>query len=250
MFADTSDESPECYDYCRWFNQNVFPITRLATKINGRNGKGRIFEDAKIDWSLTRDDIKANYHTVYDEIRERHRSNPNVPPFPDYQNRHCTKTMKILLFNRYVKTFYPERENRGGMCVALGLRRLESDNRKNTPYFGFDLDNGWDIWYPVFDYTTAEVFELHLRNKIKISPIYEYRERSGCVGCALAPITEVQASVRRHGMAIIQDWIDLENETGYTYKNGISILEAANEATQENKTETTISCTSGFCEVA
>ena len=246
IFTDTLDEAPETYEYCAWFNANVHPITRLVTLENGRNNNGRILETHEVTWQDSIETLAETYLTVFDEITERHRSNPSVPPFPANGIRFCTQTLKVRAFGRWVRALYPDYKTRKEIVVGLGLRRAESDNRSDTPYFGFDLDNGWNLWYPVFDYTTAEIFELHIRHHIKINPIYQYRERSNCVGCPFSSSHEIAATVAKHGKQAISGWVALEQLTGYTWKNGVSIADLAEDTPRLVEAE---NCNSGYCEV-
>lgn len=250
LFADTGDEAPETYDYLRWFHSNIHPVVRIASKVTGRNGGGREMVTDVIDWSVT--DIKAaGYITVHDEIRERYRSlveqgRPDTIPYPGPGKRFCTKTLKVRAFERYIKGLYPDKDDRQKLCVVIGLRRQESDQRADTPAYAFDYDNLWPIWYPVFDYLTDEIIQRHHDAGIPLNPVYEYRDRSNCLGCPFASNAEVIATIKRHGAGVVQQWQALEDETGKTWRQDASIADLP--ASDEKETGL-LSCSSGFCEM-
>lgn len=51
VFTDTAYEHPETYDYLRWFNDNVHPVMRLASRIKSEKNGRRYFENVS-GWTL------------------------------------------------------------------------------------------------------------------------------------------------------------------------------------------------------
>lgn len=248
IFADTGDELDKTYEYVRWFNANVHPVVRISTRVASRTEKKRNLETVVLSWIHPNYVVRQldNLISVFNEIDNRWQSRQGTAPFPANGIRFCTKTLKVRAFDRYIKTFYPEREDRDKIAVCIGLRRKESSNRADTELIAEDFDNGWDVVYPIFDYSKAEVFNLHLENNIPINPAYNIRERSNCIGCPFASNKEIANTVDVYGEEVIAGWVALEQKTGFKWKNGMSIQDVHSI---ESSAYDLDGCTSGFCDV-
>lgn len=251
VFADTGDETDETYDYVRWFDAHVHPVIRLTSRVVRKTSeRRRELETVRISWNDPNDIVRQStndYISVFDEIRFRHEGDKSVAPFPTNGIRFCTATLKVRCFDRFVRN---DCIDRSLTLVVIGLRQAESSNRANTPKFAQDTDNHWDVWYPIYKYTLDDVWEAHKVAGIPKNPTYEYRERSNCIGCPFAGIHEVKNTIARHGVKSVQGWIDLEMETGFSWRNGVSMNNIANGVTViDTKEDELLSCASGFCDI-
>ena len=256
IFTDTGHEMPETYDYLRWFHINVFPVVRIASFLrsvsdNGRRSLGNVL----LDWSTEVSQFaEMGLVTIFEEIRHRAKSSPDTPPWPTSGIRYCTKALKIIPFHKYIRA-NNEKVDRPKILLVRGLRKEESKSRSKTPELVLDEVNGdfYYFWHPVYDLTTEEVFDLHRQNNIKINPVYDIRERSNCVGCPFARVEEIRATLKVYP-TIMDEYIAIERETGYTWKNKISLenlvaLSGMGETVPVEEEENVTSCTSGYCDI-
>jgi 3'-phosphoadenosine 5'-phosphosulfate sulfotransferase (PAPS reductase)/FAD synthetase len=232
IFTDTGYEHPETYDYLRWFDKHVHPIKRLASRIISEKNGRRYFENVVIDWERPVEWVRENCHTVLDELYDRHQRYPNVPPFPSGNARHCTKTVKVRVFERHIRSVVPLRERHLAVQV-IGVRRSESRNRSDTPETATDSDTGCDVWYPIVDYSKLDTFRAMRKAGIPANEVYRYSPRSNCVWCPFASMKTIKETEKRHP-GIMDEMKDFEKETGWLWHQ--------NEAIGD-------SCTSGFCEM-
>lgn len=249
IFCETGDELPTTYDYIKYFHENIHPITRLTQKIVSVSDTGRrSLENVSIDVCMPVDKVKEKYHTVFDEIRHRHLRNPNVPPFPSGGIRHCTRALKVNVFNKHIRNSV-SLDNRKNILVAIGLRKQESKNRSKTTEWKFDIVNNWQIWYPICDFSIEQVMDIHSDNNVLVNKSYAYTQRSNCIGCSFVSMKDVKRVVDHFGEEIIKDWIDLEDEVGYTFKKWISIRDYNSEKyDNSNPLYVADRCDSGFCD--
>lgn len=248
LFCDTGDELPETYEYIKYFNKEVFPIIRLAQKWeedggNGGNGR-RKKKLCKVPIALPVEVLRKEYVTVFDVIRDRHIRRPDVPPFPSASHRHCTQITKVDVFEKFIRHNVPFRERHLAVS-CIGVRRAESVRRRSTPETAYDIQGGWDVWYPIVNFQLTDVLTYHRKYGIKVNPAYTIASRSNCVCCPLSDTMSIKRAVHRHGTRVIQNWVDLERETGYLYKSSQSVSDY--EDAKETTLEVAESCTSGFC---
>jgi 3'-phosphoadenosine 5'-phosphosulfate sulfotransferase (PAPS reductase)/FAD synthetase len=257
VFTDTGHEMPETYEYLKWFHTNVFPVTRLATFLCSVSDRGRRrLGNVLLDWDVQVSEFKEmGIITIFDEIRYRANSSPDSPPWPTNGIRYCTTALKINPFHKMIRGEV-EKIGRSRLLLVRGLRREESRNRSNTPELVLDEVNRdfyW-FWHPVYNLTTEQVFDLHREKGIKINPVYDIRERSNCVGCPFANNKEIAKTLKVYPM-IMDEYVAIEKETGYTWKNGLSIeslVEASkngNDPEEVPDLEPVVSCTSGYCDI-
>lgn len=249
IFTDTGHEMPETYKYLFWFDINVHSVIRLATRVTGKRENGnRIKENIILPWTVSiKDFSKIGIVTIFDEIRLRNKANPDVPMWPGNGIRYCTSRLKIDPFYKFVnKTI--EKVGRNKVLIVKGLRQEESSSRKDTEEFVVDEvgTNLYQVWHPVYNLTTEQVFDLHRTNGIPINPVYNIRERSNCVGCPFARNEEIKRTLEVYPN-ILDEYIAIEEETGYTWKSKYSLKDIKNAVDDLPKEE--LSCKSGYCDI-
>jgi hypothetical protein len=143
--------------------------------------------------------------SLFDMVKHRFQSRPEVPSWPSAAHRQCTSDLKRGPIQREVRR-YAKANGFTTIINALGLRAQESHSRAKRPTFKkMGISNSvaaWYEWLPIHDVKTHEVFE-----RIKDAgqePHYAYalgNERLSCVFC-LSGDTEV---VTRNGIRRIGD---------------------------------------------
>lgn len=251
IFTDTGHEMPETYDYLRWFDKTVFPVQRLVQHVSIQNpetGRRRL-RNTLVDWDTPISDFPGlGYLTIFDEIRNRYQSNPDVPVWPGHGIRYCTRALKINPFYKFIR-HRVEKEKRGSdILIVKGLRREESSQREDTPEFGIESSGGdlYNVWFPVYDLTLEQVFNLHWKHDIQINPVYGIRTRSNCVGCPFASDSDI-VKTRNIYPDIFDEYAAIEDETGYTWRHNTSIKDI--NSLNDNESSDDPSCNSGFCDI-
>lgn len=232
IFTDTGYEHPETYDYLRWFNDNVHPVKRLSSRITSEKNGRRYFQNMVLSWDTSLEWIRENCHTVIDEFRDRNSRYPGVPPFPSGNARHCTKTVKVRVFEKYLRSIVPTNERHLACCV-IGIRRSESARRSERQETGINTDCGHDEWYPIVDYSLLDTFRAIHKADIQFNQVYRYSPRSNCVFCPFAGMATIRTTEAKHP-GIMDDIIAFEELSGWDLQHNRSVGE---------------SCSSGFCEV-
>ena len=206
---------------------------------------GLRFEVVKRDGTVYRGKVLGDLIT---QVEERHASNlakgKDQPSWPSSEARWCTsdqKTGQVLkLFTRLV-----EESGIKGRPVrilnCLGIRADESPKRSQMTPFSYDekASNGLrhvDRWYPIFDWSVKDVWARIKASGVRYHDAYAAgMPRLSCCFCVLAGNAELALSAKLNpGLA--QEYVAVEDRTGYTFKNGISmrdILAAAARSTVE-----------------
>lgn len=149
--------------------------------------------------------------------------------FPAPAYRQCTSDLKRGPIEKWIR-------NHCGKLVVncMGLRAEESDSRAKRPQLSLNksMTNSkrevWD-WLPIKDWTTAEVFSYLILNNIPLHPAYSYLDRLSCQVCIYASNKDL-AAIRTHNPIGFQRIADLEQEIGFTMKQGGTVNEWADRA--------------------
>jgi 3'-phosphoadenosine 5'-phosphosulfate sulfotransferase (PAPS reductase)/FAD synthetase len=72
--------------------------------------------------------------------------------FPTRLRKWCTKELKIRPFLAWVKEADPDKQ----ATICVGVRRAESEARKQTPAFMPEQDNGRHVWHPLVEFSDAD----------------------------------------------------------------------------------------------
>jgi len=245
VFTDTGDEMDETYEYLEYFHNEIHPVKRIAQRHNVEKSKGnRNLELVDLEWGE-----QTKFLTIFDELNYRYLLDIERPFWPQLGIRYCTKTLKILPFFKYIRKTIPKAE-RSKVLVVKGLRREESNKRKDIPEFDtqFQARDWFYVWHPVYDLTTEEVFDLHTKNNIKINPVYNIRSRSNCVGCPFSSNKEVFDTYKIRQESL-DKYIKIEKRSGFSWKNGTFLADvvAGKDGVDYNINDE--GCVSGFCDI-
>ncbi len=259
VFDDTGAELPATYEYLRRFNDLVFPVKRLAHRVTGQKTTARgvenVLELVELDWA---DPVGSRGAlTLLDLIAQRHEKAPDSPGWPSPANRYCTRALKSQIAQKYIRQRMPDMEVRSRCVLVMGIRREESPNRANTPFWGFDPDLGIMNWFPVVDWSRDQVIKYIQRWGIPLNPVYEVVSRANCGICFFAGRREIVAAERAYP-GYLAPYVEMEKRLGRTWTPDVSlgVLQgiASGEIPDqlplfEGMSEAGLSCTSGFCEV-
>lgn len=86
--------------------------------------------------------------------------------FPTRMRKFCTQELKIRPFLKWVKEFDPDK--RAVICV--GVRRAESDARKNAQAFMPEQDDGRHVWHPLVEFSDASRDAMILKTPFPVLP--------------------------------------------------------------------------------
>lgn len=253
LFADTGAEAPETYEYLRMFSRVVFPVKRLAQRVVGEGEQKRILECIELSWNEAAGARGAL--TLLDEIRIRARRRPDAAGWPSPAHRYCTKALKVQVINKYIRDVTDPAQRRYCLSV-LGIRRAESAARADTPAFEFNYDLGVPVWYPVVDWSTEDVLSYLRKWGIPLNPVYNRAGRANCAVYFFNGDREVIAHERAYP-GLLDPYIEVEREIGYTWKPGRSLetLQAIargdipDQISLFGGESEGLSCMSGFCDV-
>lgn len=180
----------------------------------------------------------------------------NIPFWPSSEGRYCTSDTKRNPINKLFRKYK-------FIISAEGLRASESKARAkkqvcslrtaitSKTYKGLDdietlndKDRLAITWYPIHDWLDDDVWETwgssteelnhrrknyqegDLQNALEdwmFHPAYVYgNERVSCKLCVLASLNDLKNGVK-HGRELAEEYAAMEDESGYTFKNGFSI---------------------------
>lgn len=188
VFADTGHEHPQTIEYVQYLNDNVFPIRTIKADFAERIANKATFIAEK--W---------REHGIAEEkvLRALAVMKPTGIPFldlciwkgrfPSTKARFCSEELKRNPIIAQVQ--HPLLEAGDDVVSWQGVRRDESDNRRNLPEREckeIDANTGAELWNfrPILDWTVDDVFTMHRKHGIKPNPLYQQgMGRVGCMPC-------------------------------------------------------------------
>ena len=153
--------------------------------------------------------------------------------FPSSQRQYCTEALKIVPVTREL---YPPVWAAGRWPMShMGVRREESIARANRPMYGpisfsraIPADErrtygGAMFYYPLIEWSLADVWAMHRRHGVKRNPLYDMgATRVGCGPCIFARKNEVRLIAEQFPEAI--DRVrDMERLVGLATKRESSV---------------------------
>lgn len=144
--------------------------------------------------------------------------------WPSAAYRQCTSDLKrgpIFLFIRH------DLKRRGATIAVncMGLRAAESSARAKRTPFSFNKMQSCGTrtvydWLPIFDLSTAEVFQIIEAAGQKPFWTYERNERLSCVFCIMGSLNDLRHGAEQNP-ALYREYVELEKEIGHTiFMNG------------------------------
>jgi 3'-phosphoadenosine 5'-phosphosulfate sulfotransferase (PAPS reductase)/FAD synthetase len=107
---------------------------------------------------------------------------------PGLKTRFCTQELKVFPLWAWIEAQDDE------VTTWQGIRAEESEARSKMPRRQFvDEAGGYWIERPIFDWTAAQVFELHKKHGIEPNPLYRMgMKRVGCAPCIMVGKPELR----------------------------------------------------------
>ena len=176
----------------------------------------------RVEWPGVIDHIKANVDHFINVVKANKDLLGMVKKrgmWPSAAYRQCTSDLKRGPIFKFIRNdLY--RRGKGIAVNCMGLRAQESTARAKKIPFSFNKMQScrgrevWD-WLPIFDLSTAEVFQTIVDAGQKPFWTYERNERLSCVFCIMGSLKDL-----RHGAemnpALYREYVDLEKEIGHT----------------------------------
>lgn len=183
----------------------------------------------EIEWHGVQDHIHSTIEhelhvvraakSLFDMVERRHETRPDVPSWPSSSTRQCTSDLKRDPIHKFIR----QHLKAAGKVLAVnctGIRAEESSSRaKKTP---FELNKrlskaGREVyeWMPIFEVTTAQVFDMIAAAGQSPFWAYQENERLSCVFCIMGSVSDLQHGLRQRPQ-LFQKYIELERRTGWT----------------------------------
>lgn len=197
-------EDPLTIGFIDWYSANVFPVTR-TNAIVADMWKTPGFAETK--------GLDGNAVLTFEEM-VRIKGRP-----PSRKAQFCTEKLKLEPQRRWLKVMFGPGGIFDGVayCRYTGVRREESEARKNAPIFAWDDWFDCDLNSPIADWTKQMCFDYVQFHAEPVNPLYALGfNRVGCAPCINSGKDDVlNWDIRRPEM--IEKIRGLESRTGRTF---------------------------------
>lgn len=162
------NEHPLTVEHIKWYSETVHPVIEVIPRIKDLGTHGTMPGKTRNRRQEYDDEMEMDFGTLA-YIKGR---------FPSRKAQFCTEHLKLAPQLRWMA------ENLDGVDYEryAGVRRDESEARKDTPDSKWDSYFDCTIHYPIASWTKAECFEFVKKRGQKINPLYLMG--FGRVGCA------------------------------------------------------------------
>ena len=159
--------------------------------------------------------------TLFDMVRHRAQTRPDVPSWPSSAHRQCTSDLKRGPIQKFIRNDMKRRGVKIGVN-CMGLRAQESTARAKRQVWSTNnalSKAGRTVydWNPIHDWDEGRVFD-YIRQVCHQEPFWAYgagNKRLSCVFCIMGCEGDL-ANGRKHRPDLYQKYLDLEQETGWT----------------------------------
>ena len=182
--------------------------------------------------------VRAN-KTFIDMVRQRAHSRPDVPSWPSRSIRQCTSDLKRNPIEKFIRHYMKTHGYLHAINI-MGLRAEESPERAKRPKI--TLNNrlsraGRTIynWLPIHDWTESQVFTKIAKAGQK--PFWTYlagNKRLSCVFCIMGCNSDL-INGKKYRPELYQEYINLEEETGWTMFPNMSLEEKTKAPPQQHQ---------------
>lgn len=169
--------------------------------------------------------------TLLDYVRKRRK-------WPDSQNRFCTSEFKRGPGGRVIVKLF--REAAGAVLNVYGFRAAESPARAKRKVFARNarLSTGqrevWD-WLPIHGWNVSEVWASIRESGVLSAEAYKLGvSRFSCPFCIFASWEDLLIAGRAN-RRLLDEFCDLEDETGHVFRHGLSINSVRDEIRKEEQ---------------
>lgn len=110
--------------------------------------------------------------------------------FPWAKGRFCTQYLKMRPTQQHILQWMREGKR---VLLITGVRRAESEARSHLEEFGFDTYFACDVYRPLIDWTTAQIF-AYIQSQGQVpNPLYALgAQRVGCLPCVMSRKSEIR----------------------------------------------------------
>jgi DNA sulfur modification protein DndC len=163
-------------------------------------------------------------------VRDRHRKDPSRPPWPSSSIRYCTSDLKRGPIEKFIRN---DMAARGALLAVncVGLRAAESASRaKRNPW----TENtrlskaGRQVmdWLPIHHVTDQMLRTWwSYPDHPELHPVYQAgNDRLSCAFCIFGCSGDLRNAARLYP-ALLQEYLDLERETGFTMFHNESLAD-------------------------
>lgn len=204
----------------------------------------------RIVWLGTQEHIRATIShelnvvragkTLFDMVRHRHRTRPDVPSWPSSAHRQCTSDLKRGPIQKFIRADMKRRK--ASLAVnCMGLRAQESAFRATRATWSINRSltaAGRTVydWSPIHHFTTDQVFH-DIRNVFDQEPFWIYasgNERMSCVFCIMGSPNDL-AHGKLHRPELYREYAALETECGWTMFPRATLADQAAKASDPNQ---------------
>jgi 3'-phosphoadenosine 5'-phosphosulfate sulfotransferase (PAPS reductase)/FAD synthetase len=199
------NEHPMTVEHIAWYSDNVHPVIEIVPRIKDLGNRGTMpgkTRDRRQEYS---DEDEMDFADLA-YIKGR---------FPSRKAQFCTEHLKLAPQRRWCD------ENLTSLGIDYeryaGVRRDESQARKDTPDCKWDEYFDTTLHFPIASWTKPECFEFCKRRGEKINPLYSLGfGRVGCAPCINSGKDDVREWAARFPEMIdkVREW---ERRVGRTF---------------------------------
>ena len=176
-------------------------------------------------------------------VRARHRKDPTRPPWPSSSIRYCTSDLKRGPIEKFIRQ---DMKARGSLLAVncVGLRAAESPSRaKRNPW----TENtrlskaGRQVydWLPIHHVSDQmlRTYRGYPGNQAPLHPAYAAgNDRLSCAFCIFGCSGDLRNAARMYP-ELLQEYLDVEAETGFTMFHNESLADRIGEITEPHQEE-------------
>ena len=196
-------EHPITTEFIQWYSGNVHPVV-VVTPIVADMGRLGTRPGATKD---RRDKYNDSDALTFDRLAEI------KGLFPSRKMQFCTEHLKLAPANRWMR----ENLEHGKWIRYTGVRRSESQKRRDATIGGWDDYFGCPLQQPLADWTKQMCFEYVQSHGEKVNPLYTMGfNRVGCAPCINSNKQDIREWHQRFPEMIdkVRSW---EEKTGLTF---------------------------------
>lgn len=184
-------------EFIAWYSRNVFPVITMKAKV------GDLW---KTEGAATVRGYDENELLDFPRLIE-------IKGPPPRTRRTCTEFLKLAPQRRWIQENLPGED----YCRYSGVRRDESEGRKNTKLEDWDKYYDCPLYHPIADWTKQMCFDYVKRHGERINQLYTLGfDRVGCAPCILSGKDDLSNWALRFPEEIdkVRSW---EQRTGKTF---------------------------------
>ena len=144
--------------------------------------------------------------------------------FPDHRNRFCTSDLKQAPLAKWITANCNRKED----IMLTGERKEESNRRSGHEPCYYNKKLRIQGYRPILNLTSKQVFNAIRQAGLEPHPVYKHFTRLGCY-CCVFNTTHEWVQLYEHYRDLFDKVAGLEEELGYTVRQGITLRQLVNE---------------------